>query len=450
MNPKIKSIDMITAQNRPMLSRDEHDADMTALEAAWDWLCASRKTAPPNADKDIEGIAPRALENHREKVRRLYERTRHWSKAKQAKRVSDNRKRWKNWVLSPSAAMLGAGLLLASNPGSTATVRPGVGWLEPTDVQAISTTKNVASSGIMTHRHAYGFAGSAGLGWGVSSDGVAQGIVIEEDILVAFEGSYVAEAPGFRDSTITYSYSLAPTLSLGMKTVNMDGYAYQFGPDNGPNWLGAGKLRATGSLSGKIYVGPKAALGTRVVPVVYAGTGIVLTDGTMFTGGRLLGDGSNTLTIASPLTCSVVSPPVIDFGVIYGVGIKENSFIAQDIGNINISCNGGPSSSALVKVQVLANVNLSWILPLTLDNGDLSPGEIRGWINQSPTNTCSGNADVTNGLRFGDSNKWYDGGELKAGSNTIPYVFNLCGSGKNKINNLGHASATATINLSWD
>ncbi|MGJ5719062.1 hypothetical protein ACSBQN_00245 [Morganella sp. B601] len=41
--------------------------------------------------------APRALASHPEKVRRLYEQTRRWSKTKQTRHVSNNRNRWRMW-----------------------------------------------------------------------------------------------------------------------------------------------------------------------------------------------------------------------------------------------------------------------------------------------------------------------------------------------------------------
>lgn len=151
-------------------------------------------------------------------------------------------------------------------------------------------------------------------------------------------------------------------------------------------------------------------------------------------------------------SCTISAPPTISFGTIPGVGIKENSYIAQQTGNLNINCNSDdPDATSSVKVQVLgATEGYDYILPLHNENNLLAPGEIRGWINRPADKTCSGYGSVTGGLSFGDSSKWYSGGDLKVGNNTIPYVFNLCGSGKNEANNLGRASATATVNISWD
>lgn len=46
----------------------------------------------------VTGIAPRVLANHSEKVRRLYERIRHWTKERQVARVSQYRNRWLKWA----------------------------------------------------------------------------------------------------------------------------------------------------------------------------------------------------------------------------------------------------------------------------------------------------------------------------------------------------------------
>lgn len=150
-------------------------------------------------------------------------------------------------------------------------------------------------------------------------------------------------------------------------------------------------------------------------------------------------------------SCTISAPLAINFGTIPGGDIKKNSYIAQKTGNLNINCNGDAQDITSVKVQVLgATEGYSHILPLYNDSKLLAPGEVRGWINRPEDQTCSGFASATNGLDFGDGSKWYSGGELKGGNNTIPYVFNLCGSGKNQAKNLGHASATATVNVSWD
>lgn len=49
-------------------------------------------------DKGITGVAPRALENHRNRCRQLYEQTSRLSAKDQADRVSQYRLRWSQWV----------------------------------------------------------------------------------------------------------------------------------------------------------------------------------------------------------------------------------------------------------------------------------------------------------------------------------------------------------------
>lgn len=62
------------------------------VEKGFDWMGAWLGT------NGVEDIAPRALANHREKVRRLYERLRMWPRARAHARVSQYRTRWKIWA----------------------------------------------------------------------------------------------------------------------------------------------------------------------------------------------------------------------------------------------------------------------------------------------------------------------------------------------------------------
>lgn len=69
------------------------------IEKGFDWMGAWLGTA------GVEDIAPRALANHREKVRRLYERFWHKPKAWAHARVSQYRSRWKIWAVCLVAAI---------------------------------------------------------------------------------------------------------------------------------------------------------------------------------------------------------------------------------------------------------------------------------------------------------------------------------------------------------
>lgn len=62
------------------------------LDKGFDWMGAWLGV------EGVEAIAPRALANHREKVRRLYERLRMWPRARAHARVSQYRSRWKIWA----------------------------------------------------------------------------------------------------------------------------------------------------------------------------------------------------------------------------------------------------------------------------------------------------------------------------------------------------------------
>lgn len=62
------------------------------VNKGFDWLGAWLD------DTGVSGVGPRALANHREKVRRLYERLWFWPRARVQARVSQYRKRWTIWA----------------------------------------------------------------------------------------------------------------------------------------------------------------------------------------------------------------------------------------------------------------------------------------------------------------------------------------------------------------
>lgn len=277
-------------------------------------------------------------------------------------------------------------------------------------------------------------------------------------LLVLYSGTLSGSRALYSNgSSQNYSYSfsfssmgvLSPTTNTESawcadprKTYNLGTSAYPVAPNG----------QTMGSVKTGIYVSSSVSANTSVtVPSYYINRGRPVDSGQ---GGPLIkGTGQSYNIAGDKLKCTISAPPTIDFGVIQGLGLKENSFISQKTGDINVNCSNENGMNIInnVKVQVLGTTaGYNYILPLRNENNELAPGEIRGWINRPADQTCSGNGSLTNGLFFNDSSKWYSGGELRAGANSIPYVFNLCGSGKNQVNNLGHASATATINISWD
>ncbi|WP_413469854.1 reverse transcriptase domain-containing protein [Serratia quinivorans] len=84
------------------------------VEKGFDWLGALL------GDTGVTAIAPRALANHRERVRRLYERLRHWPKGRAHARVSLYRARWNIWC--GTSLFLFGGSLGASHAATTITV----------------------------------------------------------------------------------------------------------------------------------------------------------------------------------------------------------------------------------------------------------------------------------------------------------------------------------------
>lgn len=288
------------------------------------------------------------------------------------------------------------------------------------------------------------------------------GIIVAPGILMTLEGTTEVSVSQPKVSA-TYRFSINWSEGQGAVPSAYSQYA-KYGTSSTTPWdlqaQGGSSCSPTaypctpksqGSLKAKLYLGRNVSEGAYTIPKT------TVTVGNGYGGVRMplvVFDGTMKLTVQAPLSCSISAPPAIDFGIVHGFGAKENSFLAQKTGDLAINCtaNNSTTATASAKVQVLGEAlsSYKYILPLKNDNGELAPGEIRGWLNRAPTNTCSGGASSTNGLIFGDSSQWYDTETLKVGSNKIPYVFNLCGSGKNKVSNLGPASATATINISWD
>ncbi|HHB9141584.1 TPA: reverse transcriptase domain-containing protein [Klebsiella pneumoniae] len=160
------------------------------VSRGFDWLGAWL------TDKGVVGIAPRALTNHREKVRRLYEQTRHWSKTKQARRVSDYRARWKIW-----GAMVG---LLSSAPSYALIedLRPGRAGADKWRVPVNLTIPGTAATGPNTDRNS--LAAPAGV---VRADYAGNGSCMRDpmDQVLTYKTS-----DGF------YGIPLGPDLVLGI------------------------------------------------------------------------------------------------------------------------------------------------------------------------------------------------------------------------------------------
>lgn len=108
----------------------------------FDWMGAQMNEC------GVEGIAQRALSNHRERVRRLYERFRH-RPAEGRRRMSVYRKRWALWALT----LVG---LVCSSQGRCAGVLDGTTTWTPTPVVNGVTYANVPTSEAATSWSASG------------------------------------------------------------------------------------------------------------------------------------------------------------------------------------------------------------------------------------------------------------------------------------------------------
>lgn len=110
----------VKALNECLASHDfEKHPDKTfvgRVEKGFDWLGAWL------VGGGVTGIAPRALANHREKVRRLYERLRMWPRARAHARVSQYRRRWKIWAKALGNVVIPLLLMILTSGQATAAV----------------------------------------------------------------------------------------------------------------------------------------------------------------------------------------------------------------------------------------------------------------------------------------------------------------------------------------
>lgn len=291
--------------------------------------------------------------------------------------------------------------------------------------------------------------------WG-SVDGY-YGIILAPGIVAVLNGYSNVRSTGYSNnvfiSNVSFNFFSDPIPSPENTPQgiyhNNGSVVYRINSTSGSNSF---DRQGEASVSGGIYISPSAKSGTYSYPKIQlmplSGTTSGYDDFFLLP----FGEAGSFRYIAARLECTVSAPPTINFGTIHGLGVKENSYIAQETGNININCTSDSQDVTTgAKIQILGPTEgQSYILPLYNEDNNVAPGEIRGWVNRTADQTCSGYGAATDGLYFGDSSKWYPGGDLKVGNNTIPYVFNLCGSGKNGASNLGHASTTATVNISWD
>lgn len=418
------------------------------VSRGFDWLGAWL------TDKVVVGIAPRALTNHREKVRRLYEQTRHWSKTKQARRVSDYRARWKIW-----GAMVG---LLSSAPSYALieVIRPGgadATWRVPVNITIPGTTatgSNSARNSLAAPAHvartdtapyrSVCMRDPNDQPMTKTSDGF-YGIPLGPDLVVGISGTMtgstqyttglVTGSATLADSGLTVSQTYpqplcpwaAPTLSASSPLVEVSPATMSY-----PSTF-------IGSVF--IHAGPNAVAGTyNVPPLVFA---------------KFNAWGSTpTVPLPLPSTVSVVSTsctvnidtPTVQFGQI-DAAVASGQLMRVQQSTITTSCTSvddGGSGTNRVSVTLSAQGTVGDVsnsLALQDASNTVKMANIFGLIGNRPAGQCT--PDVNNFDFVGTPS---DLGTVGVGSTGTILTWSLCSNGTGALG-IGHASAVLTV--SW-
>ncbi|EFE54093.1 hypothetical protein PROVRETT_07089 [Providencia rettgeri DSM 1131] len=163
----------------------------------------------------LEGISPRSQANHVERLRRLYEQTRHWGKDKQQARVAKYRKRWAIWALpkkilrSPLRDNLRRLAVLLSitafSPAHALLQFDGPGSYSINYAPIPYKSRTISDPNVTLAKNAFG---TANLCWSTSSN-------------------YLAGLAGSCASPLSYT---ATTITLNGNTIPSDSLYYEVSP----------------------------------------------------------------------------------------------------------------------------------------------------------------------------------------------------------------------------
>lgn len=275
-------------------------------------------------------------------------------------------------------------------------------------------------------------------------------------LFVLYSGSLTGQRDFVPEGRVTYSYifsatgELSPTLNTGGAWCADPRETKGLGYTKLPITLLFSQGYTTGSVLSGIYISESTPLGsTAVLENLYINRGAPKT--TPDSGPNITGTG-DTYRVVGQLECSISAPPVIDFHKVNLSGNEvDGTLLTNETGKITVNCTGDPDAELNATVTVNGTkARYTDTLKMTMTNSTaMAPAEIRGFIGPDITQmgVCEGSANYPGMIQFTDSNQHINAGILKPGSNTIPYNFSLCSTGKYT---LGEATATATLNISWD
>ncbi|HHR6023064.1 hypothetical protein [Providencia alcalifaciens] len=285
-----------------------------------------------------------------------------------------------------------------------------------------------------------------------SSDGKYTGLKIAEDILFIVKDATVNTYGGGGDNGGATFNSYGKTTATGSAVIQNSPFTYCVtgtSYNSFPNPMGAGRSISFNGMVA-IYVGPNAQPGKYSIPAFYAGLymepGIPLSS-------------AGFITVKTRLSCSISTPPKIDFGKVNiwewegntsgTPGGNRKDVLGSIDGNFTINCTGSADAHTPAKLTLNGTTQTySNDLKMTMDaTGEIAPATIRASI-KSIYAPCH-----TSGINFGTGNltppaNEVNLGELTVGQHLIPYRFSLCALGQGFKS--GAASASATVTIDWE
>ncbi len=402
------------------------------VQRGFDWLGAWL------TDRGVTGVAPRAVKNYYEKVRRLYERTRHWLKEKQAKRVSDYRRRWFAWV----GCMCFISAVPTPSEAADIEVRNGSGFVLLKSGMSLSGSSNGKCTSDREYVYALTHHLVDGAIVGYSSDGLAYGLLVpgSGDMYVVQNGVGTF-APNNRSAiTVRWSYGGPPTWTGG-QSVTYSTYTSVYsvymaiGSDFG-DYVGGS---ATGSLDSSLYVGPKTRPGTYNLGsyVTRFGCGV---------GAASLTD-VNTNVIVKSFACTINAPRTVEFGDITVKGEPVGTLLRSVNTSLDVTCSmAGPVNATLTFSGEQDSNGLGlW----NEDHTQLSPAHVMGTmtsVSGATTDGCSQTTTTPGAIRF-DGNASASAVSIPG---HIPLRFDLCKMASDREGRVGVFTGNATVTVNWD
>jgi RNA-directed DNA polymerase len=394
-------------------------------------------------DLGVTGIAPRALKNYHEKVRRVYERVSHWQEKNRSQRVSEHHHRWKLWATIGS--ILGVVSSLLTTPLTvhaatyTATVSPGhdSGINIPfyfTDNDGLAPDQPVSRWINRLKVSPYYSI------YGTSSDGVASGIVLAPDVILYVQGAAVL-GPTNNRSTVTWIYGKPSGWPAGEC-----GAQGTWGATLCGSALTLAKPSFINNFSLGVYVGPLAAQASGLSYTLQSGDYMDFKWGSGTSAGRWRLSTSNTVTlnILKSMSCSVDMNQQISFGTI-NTNETDDALLAIADGGLKINCTGLAGQDTDVNISFTGDT-LGNTKQLLMRHNVSSNG--LAYIQGRMSSPLNGTCDL-----FASSDVQFDGtvsgtkASVPPGQTIVPLTWSLCRIPG--VTPLGEGSAQATVTIDW-